>query len=105
MRVSATLTADEATGVHKDTAIDTRQLGELIVTNATPFLRQGFATLEALGRDRDRLNAPVTSRLVGVKNVQRLLGLRDLKCTLQLEQMFLWKQFSGISGMDCWRCC
>ena len=83
------LTTNEATGMHEDAFLDSRKLRERIVTNTSPGLRESLATREALWRDRDSLNAPLTASLVGIDHVDRLLGWGDGKILLKFEEMLL----------------
>ena len=62
----ATRTADEARRVDEDTPFNTRKLGELVIADTAPLLRECFAALEALCSDRNSLNAPVAPKLIRV---------------------------------------
>ena len=86
-------------------ALDARRLGEFLVAQAAPRLRERLAALEALRRERHRLNAPVAAHLVRVYDIHRLVrrdgGHRLVR--LELEEVALQKhkwssQHCGCAG-------
>lgn len=90
MIIIALLTTDESRGMDEYTSVDARRLGKLLVAQAPPSLRERLAALEALGGEGHSLNAPVAAGLVGIDDVDGLLGLdAGALISLQLEQVLL----------------
>lgn len=70
----------------KDAAWDSTTLGQLLVTESSPLLRQRLPALKALRRRRNTLNSP----LVVIVRVQHIHGLvLNTQLLLQVEQMLL----------------
>ena len=75
--------------MHEYAALDARLLRQRIVPQAAPGLRKSLATLKALWRDRDGLDAPLAAGLIGIDDIDGLFGCRYRKLVLELEQVFL----------------
>lgn len=73
----------------ENTFLDSGKLGELLIADTSPGLRKSLTTLEALRRNGNSLDAPVTSEFIGINNVNGLFGLCDGQLSLELEEMFL----------------
>lgn len=73
----------------EDATVDTRNLRKLVVAEAAPGFRESLAALEALRRNRYRLDAPLTTCLVRVDYVDRLLMFGNGEVAFQLEEMLL----------------
>lgn len=75
--------------MNEDAAINTRQLGELIISDTSPSLRESLAALEALGTDWNSLDTPVLPSLVWINDVDWLVGVGHTVLRLKLEKMLL----------------
>ena len=73
--VERLVSSDETSGVHKDTARDTRDLVELLVAHTLPRIGQVLAVLEATVLLADGTDAPLALGLVfGEEDVENLRG-------------------------------
>ncbi len=84
----------------EDTTVDARELRQLLVTHSAPLLRESLPALEALGRDGNCLDAPVSTELVWVEDVERLLRLRDTEALLEFKEVLLQGTDQVLSVQD-----
>jgi len=83
-------TANKSRRMNEDPAVDSGRLREFFIPEPSPSLRQGLPAFETVRRDRDGLNPPGASRLVGVNDIDRLRLINHAQFRLQLKQVFLY---------------
>lgn len=78
--------------VHEDTTLNTGDARKILVSDPAPRLGQRLATLEALGRDTNGLNPPITAGLVWIDDIVGLRIRRHRQLLLQLKQVLLFER-------------